>query len=109
MRFRKGTLDHDGDGRMGGSMKESDMDKPTEKNALKDTAKAVEATTPKEAPKAKDKPSRTSAHTAKSGMEPGAPPKERRAEINRQFDEADEKAKAAIIDETQIGLQVRGY
>lgn len=41
--------------------------------------------------------------------EPGLTPKERRAELNRQFEEADEKGKAEIIEETQIGLQVRGY
>lgn len=32
-RFRKGTTDHDGDGRMGGSMKENDM--PTKSKAAK--------------------------------------------------------------------------
>lgn len=36
-------------------------------------------------------------------------PKDRRAELNKQFEEADEKGKAAIIDETQAGLGVRGY
>lgn len=51
-----------------------------------------------------------SAHTPQTGMET-APltPKEKRAELNKQFEEADEAGKAAIIEETQIGLQVRGY
>lgn len=35
-RFRKGTTDHDGDGRMGGSLKENDMTKtPTKKPSAK--------------------------------------------------------------------------
>lgn len=47
--------------------------------------------------------------TAETGMEPGPTPKEQRAKLNEQFEKADEKGKAAIIDETQVGLQVRGY
>ena len=39
-RFRKGTMDHDGDGRIGGSMKENDMTK--EKNEAKAAADAIE-------------------------------------------------------------------
>lgn len=77
MRFRKGTMDHDNDGRMGGSRKETDM---TAKNS-----------------KADAKP------------EPTLSPKEKRAELNEQFEKADEEGKAAIIEETQLGLQVRGY
>jgi hypothetical protein len=45
-----------------------------------------------------------------SGMDPGGlTPKEQRAEINKQFEAADDKGKAAIIEATQVGLQVRGY
>jgi hypothetical protein len=46
---------------------------------------------------------------AEGGQAPGLSPKEQRARINAQFDEADEKGKAAIIEETQTGLGVRGY
>lgn len=107
-RFRKGTLDHDGDGKMGGSNpKETDMattkkTKPTIKadgqNQMSSAA-AAQAEAVQEGSKG----------TAESGMEPGPSPKEKRAELNKQFEEADEKGKAAIIDETQVGLQVRGY
>lgn len=41
-RFRKGTLDHDGDGKAGGSMKENDMVKPKKKAAPKAQEKARE-------------------------------------------------------------------
>lgn len=50
-----------------------------------------------------------SAHTVQNGMEPGLSPKEQRAALNEQFAKADEQGQAAIIDETQVGLQVRGY
>lgn len=67
--------------------------------------KATKTETPAtEAPAAK-----SSAHTAQTGMEPGLSPKEQRAKINEQFEAADEKARQAIIDETQAGLAVRGY
>jgi hypothetical protein len=46
---------------------------------------------------------------ANTGMAPGPSPKEQRAALNKQFEEADEKGKAAIIDETQAGLGIRGY
>lgn len=49
------------------------------------------------------------ASTVQSGQEPGPSARERREELNRTFEKADEKGKAAIIDETQVGLQVRGY
>jgi hypothetical protein len=47
--------------------------------------------------------------TSQTGMEPGPSPKEERAKLNAQFEAADEKARQAIIDETQAGLGVRGY
>ena len=46
---------------------------------------------------------------ANTGMTPGPTPKEQRAALNKKFEEADEKGKAAIIEETQLGLQIRGY
>lgn len=71
----------------------------------KTAKKAAKAETPAtEAPETK-----SSAHTAQTGMEPGLSPKEQRAKINEQFEAADEKGKAAIIEETQAGLGVRGY
>lgn len=36
-------------------------------------------------------------------------PKDARAELNRQFAEADEKGKAEIIEEVQASLGVRGF
>lgn len=103
MRFRKGTTDHDGNGKMGGSLKETDMvTKSTTKPAAKPVAK----------PQAEPKTATTtdgSGHKSQNGMEPGLSPKEQRAALNDQFAKADEKGQAAIIDETQVGLQVRGY
>lgn len=49
------------------------------------------------------------ASPTQSSVKPGPSAKERRAELNKQFEEADDKGKAAIIDETQAGLGVRGY
>jgi hypothetical protein len=96
-RWRKGTNDQDGDGRKGGSLpKETTM---TKKTAAKKPAAAKTETPATEG----------SAHTPQTGMEPGASPKEQRAKLNEQFEAADEKARQAIIDETQVGLQVRGY
>lgn len=76
------------------------------KVAAKPAAKKAD-TTAKAADTAAAAP--TSGHTAQTGMEAGPSPKEQRAAINKQFEEADEKGKAAIIDETQAGLGVRGY
>lgn len=100
MRFRKGTTDHDGDGKMGGSMKETDMANAPKKAAAKP---AQSKTTTKATDTAE------SGHKAQNGMEPGLSPKEQRAALNAQFEAADEKGQAAIIDETQAGLGVRGY
>lgn len=44
-----------------------------------------------------------------SGQEPGLTPAQERERLNEQFAKADAKGQAAIIDETQVGLQVRGY
>lgn len=72
---------------------------PPAKITAKD-AEHVDPTPPEEkAPKA----------AAAVPAEPGPTPKERRAEINRQFAEADDKARAALTEEAQVGLQVRGY
>ena len=40
---------------------------------------------------------------------PGLSPKEARAALNKQFSDADDEGKAAIIEETQAGLGVRGF
>lgn len=50
-----------------------------------------------------------SGHKSQAGMEPGLSPKEERAKLNEQFAKADEEGKAAILEETKVGLQVRGY
>jgi hypothetical protein len=109
-RFLKGTTDHDSDGKMGGSLKETKM--VAKKTAAKkaptikadgqnqmNTAAAAQAEAVQEGSKA----------TAESGQAPGPSPKEQRAKLNEQFEKADEKARQAIIDETQVGLQVRGW
>lgn len=49
------------------------------------------------------------ASTVESGMEQGPTAREKREEVNRTFAKADAKGQAAIIEETQVGLQVRGY
>lgn len=83
-RFRKGTTDHDGDGRMGGSMKETDM-------AKKNTA----------------------AKKADEALATNAPKAEKKAAVEEQFAEADAKADPELteddIEAMQVGLQVRGY
>lgn len=108
-RFRKGTLDHDGDGKIGGSNpKETSMGTPKKAPAKKPTIKADGQNQMNSAAAAQaESVQKGSKSTAHSGEEPT--PKDRRAELNRQFEKADEDGKAAIIDETQVGLQVRGY
>lgn len=49
------------------------------------------------------------ASPVQSGQEQGPSPREQRDEINAAFEKADAKGQAAIIDETQVWLQVRGY
>jgi hypothetical protein len=108
-RFLKGTTDHDSDGKMGGSLKETDMAN-TKKAAAKPIIKADGQNQMNTAAAAQSEAVQDgSKSTAETGMEPGPTPKEQRAKLNEQFEKADEKGKAAIIDETQVGLQVRGY
>jgi sRNA-binding protein len=119
-RFLKGTTDHDSDGKMGGSLKETDMAKAPKKTATKAAAKPAEDKAPTikadgqnqmstAAAEQAEATQKASKSTAESGMAPGPSPKEQRAAINEQFEAADEKGRAAIIDETQAGLGVRGY
>lgn len=97
-RFRKGTTDHDNDGKMGGSLKETDM--TTKKKADAET-KADSA--PEEGG---DTPLVEMEAAARAAADT---PKQKRAEFNRLFAEADAEAQAAITDELQTGQQVRGY
>ena len=85
-RFLKGTLDHDNDGKMGGSRKETDVSKaPTKK------------------PK-------SSAHTAKTGMEPGADAETAKKAAKAQFAEADAKAQPdQAHEDLQVQRSVRGW
>lgn len=108
-RFLKGTLDHDNDGKMGGSRKGDDtMAKATTKT--KPTIKADGQNQMNSAAAAQaEAVQEGSKSTAQSGMEPGPSPREQRDKLNAAFEKADEKGQAAIIDETQVGLQVRGY
>lgn len=75
------------------------------RSTKKAAAKPVEADTGTET--TEEAP--TSGHAAQTGMEAGPSPKEQRDALNKKFEEADEKGKAAIIDETQVGLGIRGY
>jgi hypothetical protein len=101
-RFKKGTTDHDGDGKMGGSMKETDM-ASTKKPASK--AKDTEDTGAEDSPLvAMEAKAREAA-----GDDPLKAVKEQKAEFNRLFAKADAEAQAAIVEERQAGLQVRGY
>lgn len=83
MRWRKGTTDHDGDGRMGGSRKEDDMTK----------AKSEARPDPQ------------------SGMDPTPAAEDRKAQTEAKFKEADKKGEPtqADIDEAMLGRQIRGY
>jgi len=108
-RFLKGTTDHDSDGEMGGSLKETDMAKTTTKKA-KPTIKADGQNQMNSAAAAQaEAVQEAEGADVQSGQAQGPSPKEQRAKLNEQFENADEKGKAAIIDETQVGLQVRGY
>ena len=110
-RFLKGTTDHDSDGKMGGSLKETDM--ATKKKTAAKTEPTIKADGQNQMNSAAAEQSEAvqegSKATAESGQAPGPSPKEQRAKLNEQFEKADEKGKAAIIDETQAGLGVRGY
>jgi hypothetical protein len=113
-RFLKGTTDHDSDGKMGGSLKETDMAKTPKKAAAKPTIKAdgqnqMNTAAAEQSEAVQEADAKGSKSAAQTGMEPGPSPKEQRAKLNAQFEAADEKARQAIIDETQAGLQVRGY
>lgn len=98
-RFRKGTTDHDSDGKMGGSLKETDM-------AKKPTTKAAKA----EAVKAAQNAAAT-AMDPQTGMDTVKAEKPTKAAIERQFKEADAKGdpEQAARDEAMLGLQIRGY
>jgi hypothetical protein len=74
--------------------------------ATKKKAAAKKAAAPQTDNSTRGVPAATEANT---GMAPGSSPKEQRAALNKQFEEADEKGRAAIIDETQAGLGIRGY
>jgi hypothetical protein len=104
-RFRKGTLDHDGNGKIGGSMKEADMTEP------KKTAKKAEAETPADAAVAArvaaSKP-KASAHTPQTGMESGPEVNAQQEEAARMFADADEKERQGLVD-LQVERQVRGW
>lgn len=96
-RFRKGTMDHDNDGRKGGSMKGDDMAKKRKANTdpVEEAAKVPEpkkaVTTPgDEAPEAK------------------ATLPERKAAAEELFAKADEAA-AAEAAENRLSLAVRGF
>jgi hypothetical protein len=114
-RWQKGTFDHDGDGRDGGSRK---ADGTTTEKTMATKKKAAAKPTIKAdgqnqmnsaAAEQAEATQEGSKSTAQTGMEPGPSPKEQRAKLNAQFEKADEEGRAAIIDETQVGLQVRGY
>jgi type II secretory pathway component HofQ len=108
-RFLKGTTDHDSDGKMGGSLKETKMATTKKAAAKKPAAKpAIKADGQNQMNTAAAEQEGSKA-TAESGQAPGPSPKEQRAKLNEQFEKADEKARQAIIDETQVGLQVRGW
>lgn len=83
-RFRKGTTDHDGDGRMGGSRKENDMTKAPAKKAA-----------------AKPDP--------QSGMDPSGDPD--KAAVKKRFEKADNNGEPtqAEIDEATLSRSIRGW
>lgn len=70
-------------------------------------AKAPKKTTAKKAATTNDTPAATEANTGQAPA-PLTPAQEREA-LNKQFAEADEKGQAQIINDTQVGLQIRGY
>lgn len=120
MRFSKGTTDHDGDGKMGGSLKETDMTKqPAKATAKKPAAKPNPETQPRAARKdalveAQAQVSEASPDP-QSGMEPTSNTEEAERRVAEQFKAADavgqprtEKEQAAV-DEATLNRQIRGY
>lgn len=96
-RFSKGTTDHDGDGRMGGSRKGTNMaKKSTTKRAAKLKGEGMDV---------------------QSGMDPGPDPKVQQKAAADKFAEADargqpetdEEKAAWEAEEARVGQQVRGY
>lgn len=130
-RYRKGTTDHDNDGRMGGSMKEDDMvkvkgagpkDKTVKKVAPKVAEPKVAAKTPAKAekpaePKQPKGPTQAEIEAADleasvgrhpGGMEPPLSEAEAKARLEAEFAEADARGDPRW-NELQAGLAVRGY
>lgn len=131
MRFRKGTTDHDNDGRMGGSMKEDDMVKvkgagPKDKTVKKVAPKAAEPKVAAKAPEKAEKPAEpkqpkgptqaeieaadleASIGRHPGGMEPPLSEAEAKARLEAEFAEADARGDPRW-NELQAGLAVRGY
>jgi hypothetical protein len=128
-RFRKGTTDHDKDGRMGGSMKgDTDMVKvkgasPKAKTVSKVAPKAKAPGKAKIEAKAAEKPVAPKGPTPEQieaadveasigrhpgGMEPPLTEDEAKAKLEAEFAEADRKADPRF-DEAQAIHAVRGF
>lgn len=106
-RFSKGTLDHDGDGRMGGSMKGNDMAKAPAKKAEKpaNTESGMEPGADTDALRAKLQAQFDKADAAGEPMTP----RERTDAFNAEFDKADPEVQRALQEEAEVGKQIRGY
>lgn len=108
-RFRKGTLDHDGDGRKGGSMKgDGTMAKK------KAAAKKTPAPKPNETDALVDEGLRNASADMQSGMTPGPPSDVRAQQVRDQFARADELAAPnedarRELEERRVAQQVRGF
>jgi hypothetical protein len=112
-RFRKGTTDHDNDGRMGGSMKGSTMAKAPAKKAPAKRAtarKATKAPTPEAVAMATVPDPQTGMASARvdEAPSPKAVKASQKAALDAQFGDADEKAREAIQDAT-LSRAVRGW
>jgi hypothetical protein len=110
-RFLKGTTDHDSDGRMGGSLKETDMAKTAKKQTRKapNPIKAEDVKNVAPAQEDTDLVAMEAKSREAVGDDPLRAAKQQRAEFNRLFAEADAKSQAAITEELQVGQQVRGF
>lgn len=115
MRFRKGTTDHDGDGRMGGSNKENTMAKAPAKRTTR--TKAAEDKAALEAAKT-DAATVMDPQTGMDVVHAEKPTKAaleaKKAETAEQFAEADEKGRAGKatpdeIAEATLSRSIRGW
>lgn len=107
-RFRKGTTDHDGDGKIGGSQKETPMAKtPVKRTTKASEAKAALETAKIEAATTMDP--QTGQDVVHAEKPTTAAIEKAKAETAKQFAKADEEGSPAAIAEATLSRSIRGW